>query len=503
MSGSNPRIPPLPGVPAANAAGSSPDLPHTRTPNWRDVPRGLTGMNPGMNTKWDTYAALGLPHYVTSSMSRFLYLRNGSTANAAVSHIYKTCWQTDPVFRRTPDGEEMDPQEKLLNDVMGRLWMKMHDGDRRSLIGCYSAVILSVADGARTLAEPVNPSRIRNGAEALLDIVPVSDVDLKAPETVQDRNSARYGEAAYYDYTPQDANGRPMTTERVHPDRVVILSPDGTMRNRPFLEPCLNAILNLDKLEGAISESAFKAARNLLYFNIDTMAKLAGTGFGGVAPQTPIAGDAGAPSVREAAHNVLEQVEHMNARFENAVVSKGMSVTKLDPQSRDLGNNVWALRASVAGAVGIPMRILFGSQSGERAATEDRKEFHQSMDARRNDQLVPRLRDMLGRFQRWGMLDGTGDPWRVVWEPLTQNSVQEKQELARVMVAANAEAWSRGEIVATAAEIREVLGLEPLTREQLEQQDEMFRDVFDAGASEPVQEPAAPAPEVDDPQDEE
>ena len=483
-------IPELPDFASDMVANSSPatDLPHTRIRGDRDVPRGIDGeVNMGMNTKWDTYKAYGLPLAVTTAMVRSLYRRSGSTATAAIDHIYKTSWQTDPVLRRSPDGEDMDPQEELLNQVMKRLWHKVHDGDRRALVGCYGALILRIADG-KPLSAPVG--RVRGGPEALVDVVPVSDIDLRANVTDTDRNSPTYGEVEYYEYRAQDANGRPLDTLRVHPDRVIILSRDGTMRLRPFLEPVFNSIQHLDKLEGAIAEGALKDARLLMHFNVDTMAKLAGTGVGGITQAVPVTGNANDPTLEQVAENIVEQVDAMNARYENAVSTKGVTSTVLRTQMRELAQSVWSLRASVAAAVNIPMRILYGSQSGERASGEDKKEFHQTIDARRNDELVPRLHDLLDRMVSWGMIDGTGEPWRVEWRPLTEESPEERIAIARLLIDANKEAWERGEIVATADEIRQRVGMEPLERAQIEAHKKLFE-----GLLEKPEEPLAlPAP---------
>ena len=485
-----PELPDIGGAdPVANSS-ADPDLPHTRIRGDRDVPRGLNG-GLVMNTKWDLSKAFGLPLVVSADMVRQLYRRSGSSATAAVNHIYRTCWQTDPVFRRTPDGGDMDPQEKLVNDVMNRLWHKVHDGDRRSLVGRYAALILRIADG-QPLSAPVR--RVRGGIEGLVDIIPVSDTDLRANVTDTDKNSPTYGEVEYYEYRAQDANGRPLDTLRVHPDRVIILSRDGTMRLRPFLEPVYNAIQHLEKLEGAIAEGALKDARMLMHFNVDTMAKLAGTGVGGLAQAVPVTGNANDPTLEQVAENITEQIDAMNSRYENAVSTKGVTSTVLRTQMRELAMSVWSLRAGIASGVNIPMRILFGSQSGERASGQDRKEFHQSMDARRGDEIVPRLNDLLDRLVKWGMIDGQSTPWRVSWAPLAQESVEEKREKGTFMVAANAEAANRGEIVYTADEIRAVTGHEPLERAQIESQEKLFEGLLEK-AEEPL---ALPSPDTED-----
>ena len=432
--------------------------------------------NSGANVKWNLYKAYGYPPDVTPEMLWELHER-GATASAIVEILSSACWQTDPEVRRTPEGK-MDSQEELLNAVLRRVWSKFQDADRRSLCGSFAALILVIADG-RDPSMPVGPIKQGLGAAGLVNAEPVSDFDMLRPDIDNNQLSRTYGQVLKYRYTPQDMSGNRLATQDVHPDRVIIMSPDGTMRRRPFLAPMVNAIINLEKLEGAYPEAALKVARSLTHFNVDTALKVT-PGVGGVAQITPVEGDAKSGSLKKAAKNVKTQVDNMNGSFENMVFTKGVSSSMLAPKLSTVADEIWALRATIAAAANIPMRVLFGSQSGERSSTEDRKEFNIVCDSRRNDQLIPRVMELVQRMVSWGMIDGGNPsdprrmPWEVRWEPLVQATNEERLAQAREMREFYTASRAAGELGVTVNEIRAKLQLEPITKAQIEENAALF-----------------------------
>ena len=102
-----------------------------------------------------------------------------------------------------------------------------------------------------------------------------------------------------------------------------------------------------------------------------------------------------------------------------------------------------------------------GNETGERASTEDAKEWAQTCMSRREEMIIPIIDDLIMRMQEWGMIDM--QDWHVEWKDLTDSTAEEKRETAAKMVAMNSQQVSAvSELVFTSDEIREVMGFDPL-----------------------------------------
>jgi hypothetical protein len=106
------------------------------------------------------------------------------------------------------------------------------------------------------------------------------------------------------------------------------------------------------------------------------------------------------------------------------------------------------------------MKILIGSQTGERASTEDSEEWAKVNMGRRTNQAVPSIMGFVNRLERFGILPAKD--WFISWTDLTESSMGEKIERAVKMADVNSK-QPDGEIVFTGDDIRAVVGMEPLS----------------------------------------
>ena len=118
---------------------------------------------------------------------------------------------------------------------------------------------------------------------------------------------------------------------------------------------------------------------------------------------------------------------------------------------------------SFAASFGIPLKILVGSQTGERASTEDSKEWAKTNMSRRNNTLIPNIMLLVERLVEFGVFKDKD--WSVFWPDLTESEMSEKIERAGKMADVNHKQYSAGgtEVVFTEDEIRETVGYKPLT----------------------------------------
>jgi hypothetical protein len=99
-------------------------------------------------------------------------------------------------------------------------------------------------------------------------------------------------------------------------------------------------------------------------------------------------------------------------------------------------------------------------QSGERASTEDAREWAQTIMSRREGETIPNIMDIVRRFVAWGILPERD--WRVQWADLTAPTLAEKLEIVDIMAKVNQAMQATGDAVFTDDEMREVAGYDPL-----------------------------------------
>jgi hypothetical protein len=111
----------------------------------------------------------------------------------------------------------------------------------------------------------------------------------------------------------------------------------------------------------------------------------------------------------------------------------------------------------------MPQKILLGMQTGERASTEDAREWAQINMSRRASMVLPNIMDIIGRFVAWGILPDRD--WSIDWPDLTAPTLGEKLEIGEKMARVNQAMAATGDVVFTDDEIRAVAGYDPLDDE--------------------------------------
>ena len=404
----------------------------------------------GGSAKHRLYQDFGYPFRLNPKLIREIYERS-SLASAAVSHSVRRCWIENPILRRT-DGE-MDSQEMALEAAFERLnfWQRFQDADKRGMVGCYAALILRIADN-KMPHEPVDS--ISGGIDKIVEVIPAWETDIVPLKTYDDPSDPEtYGKVMMYEYREKDYRGYSLRKLPIHPDRVLIVSQDGTVTGRSVLEPGFNALINAEKIDGAAAEGIYKNARMTLHLNVEAEAELEDQ----IEEPSAMQGLEGDTF----AEQIIDQVDKLNSKFENFLVTQNMKSTVLNT---DMSNADAALFKSInvfAASIPIPMRVLMGSQSGERAASEDAKEWARTCEARRSYMLRPVIRQFIERLIKWNVIEGK--EWRIEWTSLTEATQEERMAILDRLIKANDQAWRAGQRIAfTRDEMRDEAGYKPL-----------------------------------------
>jgi len=116
-------------------------------------------------------------------------------------------------------------------------------------------------------------------------------------------------------------------------------------------------------------------------------------------------------------------------------VLKGLDVNNLGTQTVNIEQIYNTLKTDFAGTVGIPQRILFGSERGELASSQDKEEWNAETDTRRTNFAEP---DVLDPFIDWciemGVLPAPQNKeWSYEWYPVYPMTKSEKATYANML----------------------------------------------------------------------
>lgn len=388
-----------------------------------------------LSTKHDHAKDFGWPENVTFAQLHRMYERN-DLAKAAVKKTTEKTFQNLPEVYR---GEDPDADIAAAFDRLG-LWDKMADTDEYAQVGGYAGLILRIADGKR-FNEPVEGP---HPLDDLVEVIPAWSEQLKVSEwNLDEADADGYGKPKWFTFneaavTREGAN-RSVT---VHPDRVLIWSPNGDVHAPSTLLSGYNNLLDMEKISGAGGEGFWKTAAARLNIEIDK-----DTDFQAFKQAV----EASDPS--KTFQQILdEKANKLNSGFDASYISQGMKVGTFSvslPQPKEFFDI--PLSAFAAGR-SMPTKILVGMQTGERASTEDADEWARTIMSRRNRWTFPSIRTFLQRLERFGMV---APGWIIEWESLLDDSPQERLDRAFKMADINAkEVAGGGDTVFSGGEIR-------------------------------------------------
>lgn len=280
-------------------------------------------------------------------------------------------------------------------------------------------------------------------------------------EWVTDQKSADYGQPKQWKYVESLPNGG--TNQRfVHPDRVFILG-DYSNDAIGFLEPGYNACVSLEKVEGGSGESFLKNAARQLNVNFEkeidfnNLASLYGV------------------SIDELQDKFNEVAGEMNRGNDVLMTTQGATVAPLVTAVADPSATYNVNLQTFAASVDIPVKVLVGMQTGERASTEDQKYFNARCQSRRGD-LSFEIEDFSDKLIDLNIIDAVSEK-TVIWDDLNEQTGTEKLANAKTMAEINQTFQGSGENPAfSREEIRTAAGYENVDEFPLGEEDDDEKD---------------------------
>lgn len=373
----------------------------------------------------------------------FLAYDRDGLGNAAVDIIADKCWQDHPwLIEGAPDREStaLTANEARIDRVFSqaKVWQSFKEADVMALVGGWSAIIIRIADNNELDQPTVRPS-----IEALTELVPVWENQLTA---VHDSNQV----LQHYVYAEPQTGISPARNVNVHPDRVVIVGDPS--RSRPLLKAGFNALTTLEKVLGGAGESFLKNASRQLNVNYDSEVDL-----------EDIA-RANGGSVAELHENLSGHVRDINSGVDLLMMTQGATVNPMTVAVSDPMPSYNVALQVFAASVKIPVKVLVGNITGERASTEDIKQLNDRCQSRRVSEVTAHIEKFVAKLKAIGML--SAGQYSVMWNDLRESTEAERAEhvtkLATIVEtiarAEQSQLMTGAAPVLTLAELRSALG---------------------------------------------
>lgn len=420
----------------------------------------------GKRNLWQSF---GYPQTLTIDDYERMYRRN-DIASRIVQAFPQATWREKPTFsdadgnsdmQYNEDGAENENYSPFVESVWAfldktRALQYLERVDRLSGIGHFGVLLIGYNDGAPNLAAPL----VAKNAD-IVYMSAYSEKYAKIESFEQQRTSPRYGLPLYYTLTTggQQIPGQSLQRQnvRVHWSRVMHVAEfldENEIYGTPRLESIYNRLMDLEKVVGSSAETFWLNSRGGLSLMADKDAQIS----------------------TETLADMKEQADEWEHQLRRTIAMQGVTAQMLSTIVADPKPNVETLLQIIAGAKGIPMRILTGSERGELASSQDENNWNARIDERQNNHATPNmLRPFIQRAIETGnVIRPANDEWWVEWPDSAALSPEKAAEINRNRTTALKDYLSAAgaEDVVPIAEFRqEFLGLPPQTS-FMEEEDE-------------------------------
>ncbi len=407
--------------------------------------------------KRDLYEAFGYARELTPKDFRDRYARDGIAARV-IDCYPKATWREGAYLQEDEDPKITTPFEQAWEDFDKRLgaWPMFERLDKLARLSTYAVLLIGAQDGNLEVELPKgkSPDQILflsafSGGGGLAEVGATGEigfVDATIRDFVTDPKDSRFGLPLTYQLRRIDATS-PSLTRPVHWSRIIHVA-EGLLDNDVFGIPQLQDVWNrfddLDKVTGGGAEAFFQRANKGINLNLDKDVEM-----------------------QEAdAKKLASEVEDYIHGITRVLKTRAMTVQELGSDVANFSQPAEAIITQIAGAKGIPKRILLGSEMGKLASTQDSDNWNTQVQDRRSSYAGPRIvRPFLDRLITYGYFPAPKE-YIIVWPEVSNLTETEKADGATKWATTNQTA---GVTVFTPEEIRDHwYQMDPLTPDQLD-----------------------------------
>lgn len=407
--------------------------------------------NSGFNGARNYDELFGYPAKPDPQYYKELYDRNG-IASRIIRAFPQATWRDWPSVK--DEGGDDSVFKKEWDDLVerGRLPHYFERADRLAGVGRF-AVLLIGNKGGKDLSKPI-------GKGALNYLMPYADWSTTIDKWCSDTSDPRYGQPEIYSLQFKDSmqggdNPNSKTT-RVHHSRLIHVAEfleQDDVYGTPRLQAVVNDLHDLLKTKGGSAEAFWLTANRGMTIGIDKEYQ----------------------ATDEDIKNLKEQAEEYLHQLRRTIVGEGITSTVLGSEVADPKNTIDVILDLIAGGVGIPKRILLGSERGELSSNQDENNWAARIDERRTTYAGPMiLKPFIEKMIDIGELSEPKGEWSIEWSQAAAASDKEKAEIANSRCTALKTYFSAPGIESAVApqEVREWMGLTPDSEYELVEPDE-------------------------------
>lgn len=323
----------------------------------------------------DLYAAFGYSRAVTVEELYSLYTRN-EIAHRIIRAFSQSTWREMPHVgdsrgHAIEKGDNFSPFALEFDDLSRRMSLQsvFERADRLSSIGRYGLVVMGFADG-KSMSEPLS------GKAKLAYLSTYGELGVSVSKYDTDTRSSRYGLPEIYAVkqaaTSDSGPTSPKRMLSVHHSRVIhlaeVLDEDDVL-GMPRLLPLVNRLNDLEKVMGGGSEMYWLNGTARLGLWADKDANLSD----------------------DEVTAMKDQADEFQHQLRRVLIGQGITAQMLQSPNYDPGPIVDKLLELIAGSVGLPKRILVGTERGELSSAQDENNWSERIAERRVNFAAPRI----------------------------------------------------------------------------------------------------------------
>jgi hypothetical protein len=362
----------------------------------------------------------GYPESISAQNYSNLYDREGIAARV-VEVWPKESWAQAPLIYETEDPSQNTAFERAWDELVETKHplAVLQRADILSGIGRFGIILIGIDDG-KEMYEPVEGldetgNRIGTQEEQLRKLLflrAFQESVVQIDTLEQDFTSPRFGLPLVYAITFND--GKNSFSKRVHWHRVVHLADRREMSDVygvPRMQRNYNRLLDVRKILGGSGEMFWKGGFPGYSFEVN--------------PGMDSTAELDTSSLRS-------EMENYMSGLQRYLALEGVTAKSLAPQVADPKSHLDCQLAAIALAEGIPQRILFGSERGELASSQDARAWQGRLKERQEGYLTPFvIRPFVDRLIALGVLPTPEEGYIVFWPDLGTQTAQEKAEVIR------------------------------------------------------------------------
>lgn len=359
-------------------------------------------------TDRDLYEALGYQTTIKYNDYLTRYLRQ-DIAKAIIDRPVQATWR-GIVNLIEPDEDEDTEFERAWTELERKLGIKSMFArlDKLTGIGSYGVLLLGLSDVQQT----EDFKKKIDGIPELIYIKAFGEGSATIKTYESDPQSERYGLPLTYDLKVADVSGGAEKIIEVHNSRVIHVVMDtleSDVKGIPRLECVFNRLMDIEKIVGGDAEMFWRGARPGYVGKVDPNYKM----------------------TDEAKEDLQDEINEYEHKLRRILVNEGVDFNALAQQIADPSAHYDIQLKALSAVLGIPKRILEGSERGELASSQDTNEWLSYIQGRREEYIEPCIiRPFADRCIELGILPEV-DRYEIEWQDLFSMSEKERVDIGQ------------------------------------------------------------------------